>query len=182
MNKRLMILAALVVAALSVSLAASSALAASPVYNAIPSPLPPNVASVGYEATSTSEFGDSVHLSTTNADRRLNTVTVTMSDWALHSTYPSVGNSAGWTHPITLNVYNVGSGNTPGALIKSGTQTFAIPYRPSADAVKCTNPGTDSNGGNDLGKWYSAADNTSFIARRDDDHAVGCCAKLRRSY
>ena len=62
MRKRLMFFAALVVAALSVSLAAGSAFAASPVYNAIPSPLPPNVASVGYEATSTSEFGDYVHL------------------------------------------------------------------------------------------------------------------------
>ena len=60
MRKRLMFFAALVVAALSVSLAAGSALAASPVYNAIPSSLPPNVASVGFEATSTSEFGDYV--------------------------------------------------------------------------------------------------------------------------
>jgi hypothetical protein len=32
-----------------------------------------------------------------------------------------------------------------------------IPYRPSADPVKCTDPGTDSNQGDDTGKWYNAA-------------------------
>ena len=60
MTKRLMFVAALVAAALTTSLAAGSAIAAGVVYDAIPSPLPPNVASLGYEATSTSEFGDYV--------------------------------------------------------------------------------------------------------------------------
>src|SRR6478735_8957236 len=87
MKKRLMFFAALIAATLSVSLAAGSAIGASVVYNAIPNPLPPNVASVGYEATSTSEFGDYVHLAGTN--RGLGAVTVTMSDWALHSDYTS---------------------------------------------------------------------------------------------
>ena len=50
-----MFVAALVVAALSGGLAANSALAGSVVYNATPSLLPPNVASLGFEATSTSE-------------------------------------------------------------------------------------------------------------------------------
>ena len=107
MKRRMMFFAALVVASLSVSLAAGSAFAAS-VYNATPNPLPPNVASLGFEATSTSEFGDYVHLAGT--DRRLTTVTVTMSDWALYSDYASdirySGNSATWSHPITVNVYN----------------------------------------------------------------------------
>jgi hypothetical protein len=40
--------------------------------------------------------------------------------------------SAGWTHPITLNLYNV-AGTAPGTLITSVTQTFAIPWRPAAD-------------------------------------------------
>jgi hypothetical protein len=47
-------------------------------------------------------------------------------------------------------------------LIATATQGFNIPYRPSADNAHCTNPGTDSNGGNDIGKWYSAADNTCY--------------------
>src|SRR4026207_2083547 len=110
MKLRLRFFSALVAAALSVGLAASSAIGAGVVYNAIPNPLPPNVASVGYEATSTSEFGDSVHLSTTNADRRLNTVPVTMSDGALSSDYSSAflysANATTWSHPITVNVYS----------------------------------------------------------------------------
>ena len=36
------------------------------IYNAIPSALPPNVASWGFETTSTAEFGDYVHLAGTN--------------------------------------------------------------------------------------------------------------------
>jgi hypothetical protein len=59
MKLRLMFFAALVAAVLSTSLAAGSAFGAGSVvlYNAVPSPLPPNVASVGYEATSTRNSG-----------------------------------------------------------------------------------------------------------------------------
>ncbi|MBC7876562.1 MAG: hypothetical protein H7Y59_05265 [Anaerolineales bacterium] len=107
------------------------------VYDAIPNPLPPNIASDGFQATSASEFGDYIHLAGT--DRILRTVTVTMSDWALYSDYSSdirySGDSVNWTHPITLNVYNVvaGSPNTAGSLIASVTQTVTIPWRPVAD-------------------------------------------------
>jgi Right handed beta helix region len=137
MKKRLMFFAALVVAALSVSLAASSAFAASVVYDATPSPLPPGVPSLGFEATSTSEFGDYVHLSTTNANRRLDTVTVTMSDWALYSDYSSdprySGNSDTWSHPITVNVYSnhLGTNGAPDTLLATTTQLIAIPWRPA---------------------------------------------------
>jgi hypothetical protein len=138
-----MFFAALVAAALSVSLAASSALAAGVVYNAIPSPLPPNVASVGFEATSTSEFGDYVHLAGTN--RGLDTVTVTMSDWALYSDYASdsryAGNTATWSHPITVNVYSnhLGEDGAPDVLLATKTQSVTIPWRPQADPT-CPTP------------------------------------------
>ena len=113
--------------------------APSTVYDAIPATLPPNVASLGFQATQTSEFGDYVHLGGT--DRNLTTVTVTMSDWALYSDYSSdirySGNSATWTHPITLNIYNVvpGSPNTVGSLLGTVTQTITIPWRPVADST-----------------------------------------------
>jgi hypothetical protein len=144
MKKRPMFFAALVVAALSASLAAGSALAASVVYNAIPSPLPPNVASVGFEATSTSEFGDYVHLTSTNANRRLSTVTVTMSDWALYSDYSSdvrySADSMTWSHPITINVYsNLDDNGIPDTLLATKTQSVTIPWRPAADA-SCSTP------------------------------------------
>jgi hypothetical protein len=130
MKKRLMFFATLVVASLSVSLAAGSAFAASVVYNAIPDPLPPNVASLGFQATSTSEFGDRVHLAGTN--RRLDSVTVTMSDWALYSDYSADGRYSGnpltWSHPITVNVYD-----SDLTLLATKTQTVTIPWRPVAD-------------------------------------------------
>jgi hypothetical protein len=54
------------------------------VYNALPSVSPQtNYPSQAFEATSTSEFGDYIHLGGTS--RILNTVTVTMSDWAKYS-------------------------------------------------------------------------------------------------
>jgi hypothetical protein len=151
MKLRLMFFAALVAAALSVTLAASSAIGASVVYNAIPSPLPPNVASVGFEAQSTSEFGDYVHLSSTNPNRVLNAVTVTMSDWALYSDYLTdvrySGNSATWSHPITVNVYSnhLAANGVPDELLVTKTQTVTIPWRPVADA-SCGTAWKASNG------------------------------------
>ena len=136
--KRLISLATFVVAVLSVGLAAGSAFAASSVvYDATPSPLPPNVASLGFEATSTSEFGDYVHLTGANTNRRLNTVTVTMSDWAVYSDYSSdarySANSATWSHPITLNIYSnhLGANGVPDTLLATTTQTVTIPWRPA---------------------------------------------------
>jgi hypothetical protein len=122
-------LAAAVVASLSLT-ATAGAVTPSAVYDATPSPLPPNVASLGYEATSTSEFGDKVHLAGTN--RVLDEITVTMSDWALKSDYPTVGTATSWQHPITVNVYTTGL-----TLLASKTETITIPWRPAADPT-CT--------------------------------------------
>jgi len=113
------------------------------VYDATSSSLPPNVASVGFQATSTSEFGDYVHLGGT--DRALRTVTVTMSDWGLFSDYSSdvrySGNNANWTYPLTLNVYSnhLGLNGAPDTLLATKTQTATIPWRPAADPT-CSNP------------------------------------------
>jgi len=132
--KRILLLILALSAALTFAVTgATAAPVSSVVYNAIPSPLPPNMASLGFQATQTSEFGDYVHLGGT--DRNLNAVTVTMSDWALNSDYPSMP-SAGWTHPITLNIYNAVPAtplNTLGSLLGTVTQTITIPWRPVAD-------------------------------------------------
>jgi len=107
------------------------------VYDTIPNPLPPNMPSLGFEASQISEFGDYVHLAGTN--RALKTVNVTMSDGALNSSYPSMP-AAGWSHPITLNIYNAVPGtplNKVGSLLATVTQTFTIPWRPEADPT-CT--------------------------------------------
>jgi len=104
------------------------------VFDATVTPLPGNVVSLGYQATQTAEFGDLVQLAGTN--RTLQSATVTMSDWALASDYPALP-AAGWTHPITFNVYNVDNTSpatpAPGTLIGSITQTVDVPWRPVAD-------------------------------------------------
>jgi hypothetical protein len=103
------------------------------VYDAIPGILPPNMASVGFQATQTAEFGDYVHLA--GANRALKSVTVTMSDWAIRTDYPSMP-TAGWTHPISLSLCAVIPGaplNQAGAKLGTVTQTFTIPWRPPND-------------------------------------------------
>src|SRR6476469_3691789 len=163
--KRLMFFAALVAVVLSVSVAAGSAFAAF-VYDAVPNPLPPNVASVGYEATSTSQFGDYVHLAGTN--RKLDTVTVTMSDWALYSDYALApgygGNSATWSHPITVNVYSnhLGANGAPDTVLASTTQNVTIPWRPAADA---TCPGGTAWRATDGNCYNGIAFNATFDLR-----------------
>lgn len=137
----------------------SSAHAAPPtvIYNNLPNPQPGNVPSEAFEATSTSEFGGQVSFAGTA--RNDPTVTVLMSSWGCENgswTNDTCSTTPGATfsEPITLNIYNVGSGNSVGSVVKSVTQTFNVPYRPSADNSNCT--------GTDAGKWFDATDNTCY--------------------
>lgn len=117
----------------------------STLYDAVPVPLDGNMPSLGFEATQTREFGDAVTFAT-GSNRSLQSVTVTLSSWGCefgaHQTDDCVTTpGATFTHPITFNVY----GADGATLIASKTQTFAIPFRPSA-SPKCT--------GTNAGKWY----------------------------
>jgi hypothetical protein len=129
------------------SLTGSAMAAGTTIYDNIPHPTPGNVASLGYEATSTSEFGDQVQFAA--GPRVARNVTVLMSSWGCqsgswfgHNCSTTPGST--FSHPITVRFYAVGAGASVGALLGSKTQTFAIPYRPSASA-SCT--------GADAGKW-----------------------------
>ena len=103
-----------------------------PIYNSIPTPLTPSLASWPFETLQTSEFGNLVNFGGTN--RNVTSVTVRMVTWSYHSLYPNYGNANGWTWPITLNLYNVNTGDSkfPGSLIGTVTppQPFDIPWRP----------------------------------------------------
>jgi hypothetical protein len=137
MTKRLLQLVA--VAALPIM----SAFGDVTIYNSNPSPLPGNVLSVGYEATSTTEFGGLIQFAA--GPRDLTSATLTMSDWAVESAYPTVGTSAGYTWPLTLNLYNVGAGNTVGSLIGTDTISAFVPWRPEASAA-CGTAWQDGSG------------------------------------
>ena len=133
-------------------LAAGGALAEVTGYDSLPTPPVPNVASVGFEATSTAEFGDQIRLAPSSL-RKLSSVVVTMSSWACQSgggvTCATTPGST-FSHPITLNIYAVDNNFTPahtGAVLATKTVSFAIPYRPSADPT-CPGGGTAWRAGN----------------------------------
>jgi hypothetical protein len=130
-------------------LALATALAISPaaladgvvIYNNIPNPLPPNLPSLGYEATSAGEFGGLIQFAGGGSSYSLSSATVAMSDWALASSYvlsnggyPAGMNGTGFYVPLTLNIYNVGANSTVGSLIGSETVNALIPWRPAASA------------------------------------------------
>jgi hypothetical protein len=126
------------------------------VFDSIPTTLPGNVPSASFEATSTSEFGDYATFAGTS--RSLRNVEVVMSSWGCQTGHWTDGSclttpGATFSHSITLKIY-ANSGSAPGALLGSVTQTFAIPFRPSADPADCT--------GANAGKWFSSADSTCY--------------------
>jgi hypothetical protein len=149
---------AVAAAAAFVMLAAPSAFADSPgqtIYRTVQQPLPGNVDSVGFEATQASQLGDEVTFA--HSQRRLTTVTVTMSSWGCqHGAWFSGDcksrSGAKFSVPITLTIYPATTTAasvtpvTPGSpALGSVTKTFRIPYRPSASA-KCT--------GSEAGEWF----------------------------
>jgi hypothetical protein len=127
------------------------------IYDSTVNPNPGNLPSEGFEATATAQFGNQISFGGTA--RTLQDVVVQMSSWGCQSgTWTGAPSAcvttpgATFSEPITLNIYNVGpaTANGPssvGSLIASDTQTFNIPYRPSADAINC--PSTPT-------KWYDA--------------------------
>jgi len=140
--------AVLVVFAL-VALPALAAMAApgTVIYDSQPDPLPGDVVSRAFQATSTTEFGD--HITFGAGPRELGTASVVFSSSACETGTTGAGGNctstpgATFTHPITLNLYEVDAAAPTGvgALITSVTQDVAVPYRPSAD------PGCAANGG-----------------------------------
>jgi hypothetical protein len=159
-TKTLMAAAALSVSVLGLSVTAVfPALAdGSPqttVYNNIPNPTPSNVPSYGNEAYSLSELGSQLDLD--GSARKNPTVTVLMSSWACKSGSWNAKNcitnpGSTFTHPMTVNVYNVNEDDSVGNLITTKTQTFTMPYRPTAD------DGTNCNAANGkAGEWWDGS-------------------------
>jgi uncharacterized repeat protein (TIGR01451 family) len=113
------------------------------IYTTVPTPVPPNVTSLGYQAGHIAEFGDLITFAGTN--RSLTNVTLVMSDFAKASVYPTYPGAGGptWSHPLTLNLYNVDNSGAnppqPGTLIATKTVTATIPWRPESDPT-CSDP------------------------------------------
>lgn len=120
------------------------------IYNSIPNPLPQSLPSLGYQATSASEFGDYVRFAP-GTSRELTNVTMTMVTWAYQSMPESTGfgNALGYTVPMTLKLYNPGgAGNTPsvGSVIATRAITAFIPWRPEPSGGACGGTTYDAGG------------------------------------
>ena len=129
------------------------------IYNNFPTPVPPtppngNLDSWGYEAHGINEFGNAIGFAP-GTPRLASTIKVIMSSFACGTSGNADGTPLCVTTPgatfnqsLTLNIYSVGPAFTVGPKIGTVTQTFAIPFRPSADQM-CAIPT----------KWRDAAGN-----------------------
>jgi hypothetical protein len=131
---------------LAAILAGAPAQADQVIFNSIPTPLPPNVASEGPEAYAYREIGDAIVFPVgTNAT--LTKITVVMSSWACASgNWFTAGTcvtkpGSKYAIPVTMTIYAVDDSNPAkpkaGAQLATTTQTFSIPYRPSSDTAHC---------------------------------------------
>ena len=118
---------------LAVGLAAAGAFAAAPlsaqtVFNNFnfPGPvLPGNVVSQCLECNQLNSLGQVI---TGTQGGTISSFSFILSSWAVTTDY---GNAASFTLPITLDVYNVGAGNSIGSLLYSMTQNVVVPFRPA---------------------------------------------------
>jgi hypothetical protein len=154
-------LAAVLLAVTAALALAAGTASAGTIYNNIPKTLPGNFQSLGFDCCQVSEVGGQVGFA--GIARKNPTVTVVMSTWGCEKgvwTWPSSGTlcktkaTSRFKWPITLNIYAVTGTNEVGALLKSVTKEFAMPFRPTA-SPKCAAKG-------EPGKWYQASTATCF--------------------
>lgn len=127
----------LMTGALAAAAVAGSAMASTVIYSNIPSSLAGSYPSIGFQATTTSELGSRVNFAGTA--RQLTNFTVTMVNWARYEDYQAGGQyydngqwaGNGFNQALTLNIYAAGTGNTPGALLHTITESKFIAYRPT---------------------------------------------------
>lgn len=124
-------LAAVVVAAITVVANTVTFGTGTVVFDSIPNPQPYNVTSLGFQATQAAELGDEIRLEA-DTPRRAGYATVLMSSWSLHASYPTMP-AVGYEHPITLNIYVDDASAQAHQPVKSVTQNFVISWRPAAD-------------------------------------------------
>jgi hypothetical protein len=141
---------ALVIAAAMLSAASGTVLASTVIWNNYPSTTPGNVPSEGFECCSASEFGGQVAFAP--GKWKNPKVTVLMSSWGCQErTGPEevcvTQKGAKFEWPITISIYTVGPGNSPGTKIAAASKVFKIPYRPSTSTI-CNSTQ------NDKGGWY----------------------------
>ena len=112
-------------------------------YNSVPTNVPGNMPSQPFQAQQTSEFGDSVALA--GSLRKADSVDVVMSSWGCQTGTWNAGDCATKQGRDLLSPDHAeplrgrcDHGRAGRRAPDHRRKTFAIPFRPSADAVKCT--------------------------------------------
>jgi hypothetical protein len=123
------------------------------VLDTAPEVFPPSFLSLGFQATSTSEFGD--HYILDGDSRNLEEIEFSLTTWACENDYDLVEgvwvinrlssepctktDGSSFTHPITINIYEADSESSTGVgtLITSKTEEVIIPFRPESNEVEC---------------------------------------------
>src|SRR2546426_8191456 len=148
--------------------ASASTTSLTAIYNSTVKPLPANLPSVGAEAASFNEFGDEITFAP-STPRNVKKVIVTLSSWGCQEGHWYSGDcvtppGATFSLPISLTIYQATS-TAPsvspvpaGSPIATVTQTFSVPYRPSASAI-CTGGRWFKNG---QGCFNGLAHNVTF--------------------
>lgn len=141
------------------------------VYNSLVTPMAPDTWSEAFSQLNTSfgpaSVGNAVTLA--SAGSTLNNVVVAVDNWACqvsngnYTTCLTTNPNATYPATMTLNVYDPSNLTSP---IATDTQTFQIPFRPSANPTKCpASPNSiptwaGSPYMTDGSQWYDAATNT----------------------
>jgi hypothetical protein len=135
------------------------------VYDSVLTPPTPDYWGLAFDATSTTDLGNKVNLD--SASTSLENFVVELDSQACESgtNTTSCTTTPGATFtssPITVTIYN-----TSGVELASDSQTFSIPYRPSAAAVAYPSEckvGTYNWSGyeNTGGEWYDPATNNCY--------------------
>ncbi len=104
------------------------------VYNDSPDPLFLSYLSAGFSSNQYSAMGNLVQLAGTA--RKLESCDVILVTWAKAETHaawsaanPTLSNSEGWLHPVTISIFEINSANQP-VFLTNQTQNILIPWRP----------------------------------------------------
>ena len=129
---------------IATTLAFAAGARADVVYLNMLNPLPGNVPSYGYAANGIDEQFDRVTLAA--GGRYLQSITLTLSDFALYSTYANnpmySGNTTGYNQALTVDFYD---GATGMILLGTDTLTTLVPWRPET-TPNCANDTANPKG------------------------------------
>jgi hypothetical protein len=121
--------------------------------------------SLSFGGTNATQFGDKINLASQSS---LGSATVILDSQACQTgSGTSCATTAGATFsvPITFTIYQPGaSSGMVGAVLASETQTFNVPYRPSANPTDCPagTPSIEAGATLDGTQWFNAATGSCY--------------------